>query len=415
MRSGRTCSRSEGFCPSSNCSGRRARRPTSYVRPSGSCKRLWEGWRYDFPAARPVSPDLQVDGTLKACMVSTIVAAEVGFKDGRGSVKLLEEVPFVPMEQEAAAAAPTAWKPLLGSDGESQDVGGADVRPKAGSTAGLAKDEFGRWCMYSEGKKVGRLSVEGGVLLVYQSFSLRTILKNDLNFTWDAERRAWTKPVEDFLSLTGATTSNTEDIFRLLVQSYNKRITLQEKGQTVDPNEEQEAEAAVVGRQEVKVEEEEEKLHVYNSYQVKDELKALGFMFDSKRKSWCMQVSAALQVLDVTSPSQVDIDVIRQAAAASKSNPPSSFSSPGLSPISSIPLTPLVSSSPLTSAEFEATQRCRSARLTDPPLLRLERCRPMVRGCDDVALLMPVAGVGRKHARAVGARPDGMHDRGGCS
>ena len=239
-------------------------------------------------------------------------------------------------------ATPSTSTPLLRVAEESQRADAGQDEQVEDRTAGLAQDEFGRWSMYNLGKKVGRLSIEDGKLLAYQSFPLRTVLKNDLNFTWEPEKRAWTKPVEEFLLMTGAATSDTQEIFRLLVQSYNKKVKEQDQKQVSERSEDTSGSSAGgSGREEVKVEEGEGKLHVYNSYQVKEELKALGFVFDSTRKSWCMQLFAALNVLDVASSSQVDLEVIRRAASSSKLAPSGSLS---------------VSSSRFTSAEFEATQ-----------------------------------------------------------
>jgi hypothetical protein len=129
-----------------------------------------------------------------------------------------------------------------------------------------------------EAKEAASLVLSDGEALVYNSYDIKEKLRT-LNFRWDSSRGVWTQPVEQVMAAVGVEDESLLTLDKILAAE----APAQEGGEAKMPH----------------LTLDDLEVCVFNSYDVKDKLRALGFHWDSARVAWTRPTAEVLAMLSV--------------------------------------------------------------------------------------------------------------------
>ena len=139
-------------------------------------------------------------------------------------------------------------------------------------------------------KEPARLEIVDGEALVHNSYDIKDKLRT-LGFRWDGARVAWTQPVDQLVAAAGV-----EDESQL---TMDKLLEMEAQGQSGQPKKPY-------------LTCDDEDVCVFNSYDIKEQLRALSFRWDSSRAAWLRATEEVLALLAVKDKSDITVDRLIQ-------------------------------------------------------------------------------------------------------
>jgi len=139
-----------------------------------------------------------------------------------------------------------------------------------------------------------RLLIKEDQVFVYNSYDIKDKLRA-LGFRFSSAERAWSRPLEEVLSLCSdfesASDINLDKLLMLEAPELNADDAPPSPTLRLVDNE----------------------VHVYNSYSVKDQLRALGFRWNVEKTCWASDVESVMAALSVGAPEDITLDLCTAA------------------------------------------------------------------------------------------------------
>jgi len=154
---------------------------------------------------------------------------------------------------------------------------------------------------------------DGMVRVTGNTYPFRDKLRS-AGFRWDAASQSWGRPeesVQEALAAAGLPAECTQESVTTMIETT----------EIVPPQQKNDEAAAPKPPPEILVQGEE--VHVTNSYDIKDELRKIGFHWNTETKGWARNAQEVLSLLSLSSPTDITVDALLDAAKAVAPTPPS--------------------------------------------------------------------------------------------
>jgi len=131
---------------------------------------------------------------------------------------------------------------------------------------------------------------------VFNSYDVKEQLRG-LSFRWDASRAAWARPTPEVLTLLAVDDKADITVEKLLACAPPEPGATDENGNAL-------------GAAGASLEMLHDEVLIYNSYAIRDKLRALEFRFDSERRAWVRSVFEVKRLLELEDHADITLDKI---------------------------------------------------------------------------------------------------------
>jgi hypothetical protein len=142
-------------------------------------------------------------------------------------------------------------------------------------------------------KEPPRLEISDGEALVFNSYFIKEKLRA-LGFRWDSGRSVWANPVDQLMATAGV-----QEEAQLTIDMLLKLEPVGPSGEPKKPY----------------ITCDDDQVCVFDSYEVKDKLKALSFRFDSARAVWSRPTAEVLSLLALDDKADISIQRLLECSA----------------------------------------------------------------------------------------------------
>ncbi len=136
------------------------------------------------------------------------------------------------------------------------------------------------------------LEVKQDQVFVYNSYDIKDRLRA-LGFRFNSAERAWSRPLEDVLALSPEFEAASDIDLEKLLEAEAPELPADE------------------GPPPPSLRVVDAEVEVYNSYSIKDQLRALGFRWNAEKTCWTHQVDSVMEAVGVGTPEEITIDVCK--------------------------------------------------------------------------------------------------------